>query len=140
MAALRLDLGNPANVPFIIGKRCIQEGVNNLQRKALPYDPCAEGEDVGVVVQAGCLGREAVPAKGGADSVDLVRCDGNADSGAADDDAVLIFAARNGLSDSASEVGIIAARLAVSAEVEVFLPPAVQVLHHYLFQGVSAVI
>ena len=44
-----------------------------------------------VVVAAGHLCRVAVPAQGGADALDLVGGDGDADAGAADEDAALAF-------------------------------------------------
>ena len=55
-------------MPLAVGKRGVEEGVNDLQRKARADNARAEREDVGVVVLTGRLGGEAVPAERSADT------------------------------------------------------------------------
>ena len=64
-----------------------QEGLDHFEGGGGSDDAGAEGEDVGVVVFAGEAGGDYVVSQSGADAADFVRCDGDADTGAADGDA-----------------------------------------------------
>ena len=74
----------------------VEERVHDLEREARAEHARAHGEDVRIVVAAGHLGGVAVAAQGGADALDLVGGDGDADAGAADEDAALALPVRDG--------------------------------------------
>ena len=89
-----------------------------------------------MVVTAGHLGAEGVVDDGGAHALDLIRRHGDADAGAAAEDAEGAFAARDRLCDPIGVDGIVDAFGAVGAEV--FVGDAVFVL--ILFDGDHQVI
>ena len=117
-----------------------QEGVHDLEREARAEHACTHGEDVRVVVAAGHLCRVAVPAQGGADALDLVGGDGDADARAADEDAALAFTARDRAGHSLAVDGVVAALLAVGAEVLVGKAQLVEMAHDLLLEGIAAVV
>ena len=117
-----------------------QEGVHDLERKPRAEHARAHSEDVRVVVAAGHLGRVAVPAQGGADALDLVGGDGDADARAADEDAALAFAARDRARHGLTVDGVVAALLAVGAEVLIGEPELVKMAHDLLLEGIAAVV
>ena len=77
----------------------------------------AQGQDIGVVVAAGHLRGEAVPAAGAADALDLVGRHGHADAGAAAEDALLALPGEDAAADLLREYGVVAARLRIRPEV-----------------------
>lgn len=86
-----LQLGYPAEVFFLPGKRRVQKGIHNFQRQPGPDDQRSQRQHVGVVVQPGGFGGKAIPAQGAADARHLVGRNGNADAGAANDYALNSF-------------------------------------------------
>ena len=89
---------------------------------------------------AGHLGGVAVAAQGGADALDLVGGDGDADAGAADEDAALVLPARDGAGHGLAVDGVVAALFAVRAEVLVGKAQLVQMAHDLLLEGKAAVV
>ena len=89
---------------------------------------------------AGHLGGVAVAAQGGADALDLVRGDGDADAGAADEDAALALAGRDGARNGLAIDGVVAAFLTVGAEVLIGKAQLVQMAHDLLLEGKAAVV
>ena len=89
---------------------------------------------------AGHLCRVAVPAQGGADALDLVGGDGDADARAADEDAALAFPARDRARDGLTVDGVVAALITVSAEVLVGKAQLVEMAHDLLLEGIAAVV
>ena len=135
-----LDLADPADMPLVLGKGGVQEGVHDLQGQALPHHAAAQGQHIGVVMQPGRLGAEAVRAQRAADAGDLVGRDGDADTGAADDDAPVTVSGGHRQGSRPAEIRIVAAGLGVGAEVVIGDAPLVQMGHHGLLQGKAAVV
>ena len=121
-------------------KVCGQEGVHDLECEARAEHACTHGEDIRVVVAAGHLGGVAVPAQGGTDALDLVGGDGDADARAADEDAALAFTARDRARDGFAVDGVVAAFLAVGAEVLIGKAQLVEMAHDLLLEGIAAVV
>ena len=117
-----------------------QERVHDFEREAWAEHARTHGEDVRVVVAAGHLGGVAVAAQGGADALDLVRGDGDADAGAADEDAALALPGRDGARNGLAVDGVVAAFLAVGAEVLIGKAQLVQMAHDLLLEGKAAVV
>ena len=100
---------------LVAGERRVKEGVDYLEGKSGADDPCAHGKDVCIVVKPRHLGREAVAAQGGTHAGDFVCGDGDADAGAADDDALFAFAVGNCVCDCFAVNGIVAACVGISS-------------------------
>ena len=124
----------------IVGEGGVQEGVDDLQSQSLAGDPCAQRQDVGVVVLAGGLGGEAVPAQGAADAGDLVGGNGHADAGAADEDAALALPGSDGLRHRFGVNGIVAGIVGISSDVLHSVSLFLKVSLKMLLEIVSAVI
>ncbi len=125
---------------IVVGEGGVQEGVDDHQSQALAHDPRPHGEDVGVVMLPRGFGGEAVPAEGAADAADLVGRDGDADAGAADEDAALAFARGNGLRDRLAVDGIVAGGVRVGPEILIGKAPLLEVGDDRLLESVAAVI
>ena len=108
-----IDAGDVA--PAFEG-RC-EPDFHDVQSFGLGDGALAKGKDVGVVVRAVPNGDLFVPAETAADAFDAVGDDGFAVAGAAKDDAALILAAGDGLGHGPDEIGVVAARLGIGAEV-----------------------
>ena len=117
-----------------------QDRVHDLEREARAEHACAHGEDVRIVVAAGHLCRVAVPAQGGADALDLIGGDGDADARTADEDAALAFPTRDRARNGLAVDGVVAAFLAVRAKVLIGKAQLVQMAHDLLLEGKAAVV
>jgi hypothetical protein len=87
--ALRLILGNhldPADVPWILRKRGVDEHIDDCQGLRRVVQPSAQPENVGVVVLAGQRRRFGVVGEGSPDPLHLVRGNLLAVARSADDD------------------------------------------------------
>src|SRR5580698_8114321 len=98
-------------------ERCFEPGVHNFQRGLEGHHALAEGDDIGVVVMTAEARGLDVPAQRAANTLDAVGGDGLAVAGAAEDDAALAFAARDGLRHGPDEKRIIHGRVREGAEV-----------------------
>ena len=112
---------------LIAAERRIEERVHNLERKARAGHARAHREDVGVVVLARSLGREAVAAQRRADALELVGNNGDANAGAADDDTAVTLAALNRARNLGGIVRVVNGFGAVRAKVLVLKTKLVQV-------------
>ena len=121
-------------------KLSVEERVHDLEREARAEHARAHGEDVRIVVAAGHLGGVAGAAQGGAEALDLVGGDGDADAGAADEDAALVLPARDGAGHGLAVDGVVAALFAVRAEVLVGKAQLVEMAHDLLLEGKTAVV
>ena len=112
----RVEQADAARVAAAL-KLGVQERLDDALGQIRTRDARPEGEHVRVVVAAGHLGGQAVAAEGAADALDLVRGDGDADAGRADDDAAVTLAGGDAAGDLLAVDGIVDALRAVAAEV-----------------------
>ena len=73
------------------GEGRVEESLDHFEGSGGGDDAGAEGEDIGVVVLAGKLGRDDVVGQRGADAGDFIGGDGNANARAADSDTEISF-------------------------------------------------
>src|SRR5438552_8023071 len=85
-----------------------------------------QAQDVGVVVAAAHLRRDAVVARGGAHAGHLIGGDAHADAGAVDEDAAVHASFAHGLADGEGVVGVIDAVAALRSQVEDLMSQALQ--------------
>ena len=100
-------------------KSRIHKHINNLERELGGYKPGGKDEDVGVVVsprKAGELGR---PAKSGADALMLVERHGDAVAATTHSNSRINLAGLYGKRAWMSEIGVIAAGVAVGTEIAI---------------------
>ena len=121
-------------------KRGGEEGLDHGRSQLGAREARADGHHVGVVVLAAELRLERVGAVRAADTLDLVRRDGDADTGRADDDAVLALPACHGTRGSLAEDRIVAALGGVGAAVLDLVAQPLQLLFDVFLPGVSAVV
>ena len=125
---------------LLLRERRVQEDVHDFQRQAGSGDQRAQSKHVGVVVQTGGFGREAIPAQRAADAGHLVGGDGDADAGATDDDAFFALARCHGMGHRLAIDGVIHRSGRITAEVPVFQSALPQVSQNLLLEFVSAVV
>ena len=114
--------------------------IDDLERKPRAEYTAAEREHIRVVMAAGHLRGEAVPAKGGPDSGHLVCGNRYAYACPADYYPPLVLSVCNGVGGEMAHVGIIAGFLRIRSEVCVFNSPLFKMAHYLLFQFKSAVV
>ncbi len=117
-----------------------EEGVHDLEGGGEIHHALAEGEDVGIVVEAGEAGGFEVPAEAAADAADAIGGDCFAIAGAAEDDAALEPACGDGFGDGADEAGVIYGGGGVGAEVLHFMTCGKEVLEDGLLVEIAGVI
>ena len=121
-------------------KRGGEEGLDHNRSQLGAREARADGHHVGVVVLAAELRFERIGTVRAADAVHLVRRDGDADTGRADDDAVLTLPACHGTRGSLAEDGIVAALSGVGAAVLDLVAQPLQLLFDVFLHSVSAVV
>ena len=72
---------------LIAGKRSIQERIYNLQRQSRSYNTAAHCKDIGIVMQSCRFRAEAVCTECCTHTFYFIRCDGDTDTGSADQDS-----------------------------------------------------
>ena len=80
---------------LISGKRSIQKCIHNLNSQSRTYHTSSKCKDVGIIVKSCCLCGKAVCTYSGTNSLDLVGCNGNADSGSAYQNSKITLAIQN---------------------------------------------
>lgn len=117
-----------------------EEGVHDLDCGGEVHHALAEGEDVGVVVEAGEACGFEIPAEAAADAAHAIGGDGFAIAGAAEDDAALEGACSDGFGYRRDEAGVVDRGLGVSAKVFDFMTGDLQVLENGLLVAVAGVV
>src|SRR5699024_5329657 len=97
-------------------------------------------ENVGIVVLSGSFRAEAVRAKGCANPFHLVGCDGNADSGAADQDSLFTLSVLDRLSHLSGINGVIHRIGAVASIILIGDLLILQILDYLLLQIVTCLV
>ncbi len=92
----------------------IEESFDGFSGDSRAEDICAEADNVSVIVTSCHFGFKCVVNESGANAVDFVSGHGNADTGAADDDAGDSLMTGDGASDGGCEIGIIAGSSVIS--------------------------
>ena len=133
-------LVDSSDMTLIPGKWGIKERIYDLQGKSRTYHAAAHCQNVGIVVQSRCLCTEAVGAKCSTDAFYLVGCDGNTDSGSADQDSFLKFSSCNSLCHFFAVDRVIYRLCAAAAEIVVCNSSVFQMLLYFLHQFVTAVV
>ena len=112
LSSRRLWRGSPLNVAR-------EERQRTFEGRLGADDARTQGQHVHVVVLDALVGRVGVVADGGTDPAHLVGGHRRTDPGAADEDAALRGAARDGVAQALGEVGVVIVRVgAVAAEVD----------------------
>lgn len=75
-----LYLINSSDMSLIIGKRCIQKCIHNLQGQPRSYHSSAKCKDIGIIVKSCSLCCKTICADCSSDSFKLVCCNGNSDT------------------------------------------------------------
>ena len=86
-----LYLINSSDMSLIIGKRCIQKCIHNLQCQPRSYHSSAKCKDIGIIVKSCSLCCKTICADCSSDSFKLVCCNGNSDTCSADQDSSCNF-------------------------------------------------
>ena len=94
----RFELAYTLSVPAAV-KGTFEESVYHSESNSLTYDSCTESKNVCVVMLAAYLCGVLVVRKCAADALELVACNGDADSGAADRDTLFSSAGKDVISD-----------------------------------------
>ena len=111
------DLLDPPRVAAAFELR-LQPNLHHAVDQTVAEQIGRQAQHVGIVVQAAHLGGQIVVASSGADAGILVGRDAHADARAADENAAVDFAFRNGLGDLRREVGVVDALGRQRAEVD----------------------
>ena len=130
---------NAALMPSAL-KGGIEPGIHDLQREHRPDKALTERHHVGIVMLTGQARRNRIGKQRATHPLDLVCRNGNADACGADKNAALTFSRSNRLRRRTGIVGIIAAILAVGAEIRNLKAALLKVLFDGLLQFQTAVV
>src|SRR5699024_7875258 len=118
----------------------VQEGIHNLHGKSRSYHASAHSQYIGIVVQAGRFRTEAVRTQRRADSRHLIGCNGNADSGSADQDSLVAGTLKDRVSNLSRVNRIVHSLRAAASEIFILQSLAVQICLYLLHQFISAMV
>jgi hypothetical protein len=137
-----LDYSDLFNAPCVPAthERGIQESLHHFNPLTAAYHSPAEGQHIGVVVFAGQTSGADVVVHSGANSADLVRGDGDADSRAAHGDPKNIFVRRNTFAHGLAIVGIVHGFFRPRAQVIDELSRVLQELSNGFLDGQAGVV
>ena len=122
------------------GEGGLQPLVYDGQGQILTGDTGTDGHAVGVVVEPGQLGGHQVPQQGAANALDLIGGDGHADTRGAQQHTPVAASLGYRLGGGTGKIRVVAAILAVAAEVHHLVSLFGQVGHYGLLQVISAVV
>ena len=108
--------------------------VHNGQSQVFTHHTGAHGHHIGVVVQSGQLRGQQVAEQRAADALYLVGGNGYADAGGAQQNALFAGAGGNRPGGGTGKIGVVAAVLAVGAEVHHFIALGAEMGSHLLLQ------
>ena len=106
----------------------VEPFVDNHLGELGAHDASAKGEHVGIVVHAGELGAEGLGAHDGANALDLIGGQADADAGTADQDTQVDVTVGNGLTHLVAGDGVVKALGGVGAKVHDLAAALLQVL------------
>ena len=132
-----LYLINSSDMSLIIGKRCIQKCIHNLQCQPRSYHSSAKCKDIGIIVKSCSLCCKTICADCSSDSFKLVCCNGNSDTCSADQDSLLTFAVKNCMCNLLCIYRIIYGIQTVTSIIFIFNSFLIQILLDLLFQFIS---
>ena len=135
-----LYLINSSDMSLIVGKRCIQKCIHNLQCQPRSYHSSAKCKDIGIIVKSCSLCCKTVCTDSSSDSLNLICCNGNSDTCSTDQDSLLTFAVKNCMCNPLCIYRIIYGIQTVTSIIFILDSLFIQILLNLLFQFISTVI